>query len=239
VGGVRVDAQDPVNGAQERDRQRRGRQGGFVDVTLKGFGTINLRVDFARGLPAPSAYVSYSGDRGGAVYMDGGGRASLSLPVGHYTFYAAHPEESGSGLGDSEPAAIATNGQVGDVVRTLKPAGAGRARSSGPTGPRWRAVSYTVRSPRLHEPGEERQTSSTGVYCRAGWPRAWHPHRLRSRPANADQEFQLPGRREVQLDLRVEDNRIAPRDLATRPVPFRRAAIRRPRHRVFDLRPAA
>src|SRR5204863_6064810 len=118
----------------------------FLDVTLKGFGTINVRVNFARGIPAPSAYVSNSGERGGAVYMDGAGRGSLSLPVGAYTFYAAHPEESGSGLGDSTTAQIATNGQVVDAVLTLKPAGAVKGTIVRPDGSTLAGgVPYTVR----------------------------------------------------------------------------------------------
>src|SRR5262249_14960414 len=120
VGGVRVDAQDPVTGAQGTASGRVDvDQESFVDVTLRGVGALHVQVNFARGVPAPGAYVSYNGERGGAVNVDGGGHASLSLPVGHYNFFAQHPEESGSGLGASTTADLTANGQVVDVLLTL------------------------------------------------------------------------------------------------------------------------
>ena len=215
TGGVRVDARDSTSGA---DGTATGGvnvdEESFVDVTLRGFGAIEVSVAFARGLPTPDAYVYYSGDRGGSLRTDSAGRGSVSLPVGRYTFYAQHPDEAGAGLGATASAEIATNGQVVGVVMTLKPAGAVKGTIVRPDGSTLAGgFPYTVRlingSSNQVRGG---QTSSAGLYRTGGLAPGLYMLTAYDPAFNrfADQEFLLTeDGEEVQLDLRVEDNRIA------------------------------
>ena len=211
-----MDAYDPTSGAAGSATGAVAvDEESVVDVTLRGFGTINLQVAFARGVPAPNAYVEYGGDRGGSVRTDSGGHASLSLPVGHYTFLGRHPDDEGNvSLGGTAVADITSNGQVVDVGIILKPAGAVKGTIVRPDGSTLAGgFPYTVRlvngSTNQVKSG---QTSPAGLYRTGGLALGLYVLTAYDPAFNrfADQEFQVTADgEEVQLDLRVEDNRIA------------------------------
>jgi hypothetical protein len=94
-----------------------------LDLALKGFGTINVQVNYARGAPAPAAPVSYDLNIWRAT--DTAGQLSYSLQVGTYQFRAGHPDNpSDASLWGSSAVTLANDGDSATVTLTLKAAGA-------------------------------------------------------------------------------------------------------------------
>lgn len=93
-----------------------------LDLVLKGFGTINVQVNYARGAAAPAASVSHDLNTWRAT--DTAGQSSYSLQVGTYQFRARHPDNpSDASLWGSATVMLANDGDSASVTLTLKSAG--------------------------------------------------------------------------------------------------------------------
>jgi protocatechuate 3,4-dioxygenase beta subunit len=132
-----------------------------ADIGLRGFGTINVQVNFARRIAAPGALVTYNGINFRQADQDG--RLSYSLPVGSYQFTASHPQDTLllgkagvtlAGNGDITPVAV-TLGGAGSVRGTiLRPGGSTPANGFPYTIKLLNGASTAVRSGRTDAVGQ-------------------------------------------------------------------------------------
>jgi hypothetical protein len=222
VGLIRVDARDSVTGAiASASGEVSVDQEVVKDITLKGFGTINVQVNFARGTPTPDAFFSYSGETYGAKTADAAGKANLNVAVGNYTFVASHPDDYGSSyLSGSANATLAQSGDNVNVLITLGAAGAVKGTILRPDGSTLAGgFPYTLKFINGAKAVEVRsdRTSPTGQYRSAGLRLGLYLLTAYDSDQNrfADAEFSVTADgQEVPLDLVVRDNRIAlPADL--------------------------
>lgn len=94
------------------------------DITLAGFGTLNVHVEFARGVPAGGGWVEVFDESG--EHADSNGLATFELAAGDYSIRAFLPEapNRAHAYSTAVPVSISSNGQVTELTITLPPAGA-------------------------------------------------------------------------------------------------------------------
>ncbi|SHG67376.1 carboxypeptidase regulatory-like domain-containing protein [Massilia sp. CF038] len=122
VGSLQVSAYDEVSRAGgDAAVSVAAEQESVANISLKGFGTIAVQVNFARGAPAPAALVKI--DVRADVLTDTSGRVSYSVPVGTYRIRARHPDNRyDENLETSIDVTLDENGAVLPVTLVLPPA---------------------------------------------------------------------------------------------------------------------
>jgi len=184
-----------------------------LDLVLKGFGTINVQVNYARGAPAPAATVSH--DQYTWRAADAAGQLNYSLQVGDYQFRARHPDHADDkSLWGSAAVTLADDGSSANVVLTLKGAGAITGSVVRPDGSTLAGgFPYSVRLLNgASNAAREGRTDGAGNFRIAGLAlgtylvTAYDP----SNDRFADTEVALQGDGgEAAVALRLEENRIA------------------------------
>jgi hypothetical protein len=186
-----------------------------ADIQLKGFGTINVYVNFARGIPAPGAPVQLEFNNTIRKITDAAGLASFSLPIDTYKFVADHPANiDDKNLSGDNTVSLINNGDIASITIMLKPAGAIRGTIVRPDQSTLAGgFPYTVRL--LNGAMNERRS---GVSDEAGNFRmnglsvgrhlltAYDPQQ--NRFADTEVLIQTDGE-EITAHLKLEDNRIA------------------------------
>jgi Carboxypeptidase regulatory-like domain len=218
AGNVAIDVTDPVT-------QARGEAAGAVvvdaeatvDATLRGFGTIAVQVNYARGVAATNSRVTI---QNGSIYTSGqtdtNGLITFNAAVGTYSVTAWHPDDVyQADLSSTGTATVAAQGSSAAVTVTLKPAGVVRGTVIRPDGSTLASgFPYTIKplgSSAAVTNGSSR-TEATGNYrfspLKLGtWViTAYDP--VLDRFADAEFVVAADGA-EVTVDLRLEDNRIA------------------------------
>jgi len=187
-----------------------------LDITLRGFGTLNIQVNYARGVPATQSSVSYqSGSIFGSASSDTNGRVSANVSVGTYSVRASHPDDGlNPNLVGESTATIAAQGNIVNVTVTLKATGVVRGTIVRPDGTTF-AGGFPYKVAPINSPlarVREDRTDGVGAYRMAGLPigsyilTAYDPAQDRF----ADEEFAVTADgQEVALNLSLEDNRIA------------------------------
>jgi hypothetical protein len=222
VGEVRVDGKDPTSGALGSGTGTvTVNQESTVDFSLKGFGTVNVQINFARGIPAPDASFFYNGDKYGSGTADAAGKANASVPVGNYMFTASHPDDNSNlALRGSAAATLAQNGESVNILITLKAAGAVKGTILRPDGSTLAGgFPYTLKliNGATATQVKTGNTNATGQYRSAGLALGLYVltayDSAQDRFADAEFDITADGQ-EMPLDLIVQDNRIAlPADL--------------------------
>ena len=218
AGGVAIDVTDPVT-------QARGEAAGAVvvdseatvDATLRGFGTIAVQVNYARGVAATNARVTIqNGSITSSGQSDTNGLITFNAAVGTYSVTAWHPDDVyQADLSSTGTATVTAQGSSAAVTVTLKPAGVVRGTVIRPDGSTLASgFPYTIKplgSNAAATNGNTR-TEATGNYrfspLKLGtWViTAYDPVLDRF----ADDEFVVAvDGAEITVDLRLEDNRIA------------------------------
>lgn len=125
LGNTRLSAYDEVSRAgAEATVEVTVDNESVMDMTLRGFGTLQVQVNYARGVPASNARVLYTGLRSGRGDTDTVGKASFSVPVSTYQLQARHPDNAEElSLAANGTAELINNGDTANVVLTLKAAG--------------------------------------------------------------------------------------------------------------------
>ncbi|MDQ1832630.1 carboxypeptidase-like regulatory domain-containing protein [Massilia scottii] len=97
-----------------------------ADITLKGFGIVNVQVLHARGTPASQARVRLADEVDRRVadgFTDSLGKISLDAPVGVLTVTAFHPDFDNKLLQGVASATVANAGDISSATVTLQAAG--------------------------------------------------------------------------------------------------------------------
>jgi hypothetical protein len=192
-----------------------------ADIGLQGFGTINVQVNFQRGVPATGVAVStlvQSAER--VVLTDSTGQAAFNVPVGSYAFTVKNQDDPyNQKLWGTGSATLSANGETVAVTITLPGMGVVKGMIVRPDGSTLAGgFPYTVRLVNgAVNQGRTGQSTTVGSYRMASLPlgsyviTAYDPQLDRF----ADAEFDLVADGgEVTVDLSLEDNRIAlPADL--------------------------
>jgi hypothetical protein len=195
-----------------------------ADIQLKGFGTLNVDVRFARGQPAPGALIKLStanpGDNLEAKLTDTSGHASFNLPVASYSISARHPDSiDDDHLTGNASATLSNSGDIVTASVSLPSAGAIKGTIVRPDGSTLAGgFPFTVKLLNgAVNPPKAGMSNSVGDYRAAGLAlgtylvTAYDPALNR----HADAEAVIGGDGDERtVDLVLEDNRILlPADL--------------------------
>ncbi|MFS2002526.1 carboxypeptidase regulatory-like domain-containing protein [Duganella sp. CT11-25] len=213
LGLTRIDAYDDVSkaGASATVDVSADNEA-LLNLALKGFGTVDVQVNFARGAPAPGAPVLLGSEQ---LSTDTAGRASRSVQVGAYHVRAKHPDNTfESALWGEGDVTLDDNGGHAGITLTLKAAGAVKGSVVRPDGSTLAGgFPYTVRLLNgASNAARGGNTDAVGNFRIGGLPLGLYLvsayDKVLNRYADAEVTVAADGD-EAAVALRLEDNRIA------------------------------